>query len=207
MGVLRFFRRLNCFGFSQRKVKSRRKMENELCIMQEAIRIIEEDIQNTRITVEECKQRQRAAEEKEEMTRNTRSHLMAQVQLTESRLGRALEKRQMLMSEIIECGIRKMALEEKLQAMERKTNFFWNDVQSGDPKESAKKWRENLRRVRSQNDMNKAVPQPPLFPIRDFDDNELKVWADWASQELSFDNIIPETENWEESAAITETFL
>ncbi len=100
-----------------------------------------------------------------------------------------------------------MALEEKLQAMERKTNFFWNDVQSGDPKESAKKWRENLRRVRSQNDMNKAVPQPPLFPIRDFDDNELKVWADWASQELSFDNIIPETENWEESAAITETFL
>ncbi len=54
-----------------------------------------------RITVEECKQRQRAAEEKEEMTRNTRSHLMAQVQLTESRLGRALEKRQMLMSEIM----------------------------------------------------------------------------------------------------------
>jgi len=54
-----------------------------------------------RSTVELCKQRQRAAEEKEEMTRNTRRHLMAQVELTESRLGQALEKRQMLMSEIM----------------------------------------------------------------------------------------------------------
>ncbi|KAL9976072.1 hypothetical protein ACROYT_G013319 [Oculina patagonica] len=182
-------------------------METELFNLHETMRIIEEDIQATKDTVEECKQRQRAAEEKEEMTRNTRSHLMAQVQLTESRLGRALEKRQMLMSEIIECGIRKMALEEKLQSMERKANFFWNDMQRGDPKESTKKWRENLRRVRSLNDTNKAVPQPPLFPIRDFDDNELKVWADWASQELSCDDVIPETENWEESVAITETFL
>ena len=100
-----------------------------------------------------------------------------------------------------------MALEEKVQVMERKANFFWNDLQSGDPKENAKKWRENLRRVRSQNDMNKGVPQPPLFPIRDFDDDELAVWAVWASQELSRDDVIPETENWEESAAITETFL
>ena len=54
-----------------------------------------------RSAIEECKQQQRAAEEKEEMTRNTRSHLMAQVQHTESRLGRALEERQMLMSEIM----------------------------------------------------------------------------------------------------------
>ena len=54
-----------------------------------------------RCTVELCKQRQRAAEENEQMTRNTRSHLMAQVELTESRLGQALEKRQMLMSEIL----------------------------------------------------------------------------------------------------------
>ena len=52
-------------------------------------------------TVELCKQQQRAAKEKEEMTRNTRSHLMAQVELTESRLGQALEERQMLMSEIM----------------------------------------------------------------------------------------------------------
>ncbi|KAJ7365012.1 hypothetical protein OS493_007650 [Desmophyllum pertusum] len=132
--------------------------------MHETIGIIEEDLQTTRSIVEECKQRQRAAEEKEEMTRNTRSHLMAQVQQTESRLGRALEKRQMLMSEIIECGIRKMALEEKVQAMERKANFFWNDLQSSDSRENAKTWREKLRRVRSQNDMNKAVPQPPLSP-------------------------------------------
>ena len=98
-----------------------------------------------------------------------------------------------------------MALEEKLQAMERKANFFWNDLQSGDPKEKAKKWRENLRGVRSQNDMNKAVPQPPLFPILDFDDDEFAIWE--ASRELSCDQVIPETENWEESAATTELFL
>ena len=54
-----------------------------------------------RSTVELCKEQQRAAKEKEEMTRNTRSHLMAQVELTESRLGQALEERQMLMSEIM----------------------------------------------------------------------------------------------------------
>ena len=98
-----------------------------------------------------------------------------------------------------------MALEEKLQAMERKANFFRNDLQCGDPKEKAKKWRENLRRVRSQNDMNKAVPQPPLFPILDFDDDEFAIWE--ASRELSCDEVITETENWEESAAIREMFL
>ena len=98
-----------------------------------------------------------------------------------------------------------MALEEKLQAMERKANFFWNDLQCGDPKEKAKKWRENLRGVRSQNDMNKAVPQPPLFPILDFDDDEFAIWE--ASRELSCDEVIPETENWEENAATTELFL
>ena len=118
-----------------------------------------------------------------------------------------------------------MALEEKLQAMERKANFFWNDLRCGDPKEKAKKWRENLRRVRSQNDMNKAVPQPPLCPILNFDDDEFAIWE--TSRELSCDNVmetenweksatmremflddfIPETENWEESAPVTETFL
>ena len=98
-----------------------------------------------------------------------------------------------------------MALEEKLQAMERKANFFWNDLQCGDPKEKAKKWRENLRGVRSQNDMNKAVPQPPLFPILDFDDDEFAIWE--ASRELSCEEVIPETENWEEGAATTELFL
>ena len=89
--------------------------------------------------------------------------------------------------------------------MERKANFFWNDLQSGDPKEKAKKWRENLRGVRSQNDMNKAVPQPPLFPIMDFDDDEFAIWE--ASRELSCDEVIPETENWEESAATTEMYI
>ena len=98
-----------------------------------------------------------------------------------------------------------MVLEEKLRAMERKANFFWNDLQSGDPKEKAKKWRENLRGVRSQNDMNKAVPQPPLFPILDFDDDDFAIWE--ASRELSCDEVIPETEYWEESAATTGMYL
>ena len=98
-----------------------------------------------------------------------------------------------------------MVLEEKLQAMERKANFFWNDMQCGDPKEKAKKWRENLRGVRSQNDMNKAVPQPPLFPILDFDDDEFAIWE--ASRELSCDEVFPEAENWEESAATTGMYL
>ena len=88
--------------------------------------------------------------------------------------------------------------------MERKANFFWNDLQSGDPKEKAKKWRENLRGVRSQNDMNKAVPQPPLFPIMDFDDDDFAIWE--ASREFSCDEVIPETENWKESAATMEMY-
>ena len=118
-----------------------------------------------------------------------------------------------------------MALEEKLQAMERKANFFWNDMQCGDLKEKAKKWRENLRRVCSQNDMNKAVPQPPLCPILDFGDDEFAIWEasrelscdevmeteNWeesaANKEMVLDDVIPETENWEKSAPVTETFV
>ena len=50
--------------------------------------------------------------------------------------------------------------------------------------------------------MNKAVPQPPLFPILDFDDDEFAIWE--ASRELSCEEVMPETENWEESAATTE---
>ena len=76
--------------------------------------------------------------------------------------------------------------------MKRKANFFWNDLQSGDPKEKAKNWRENLRRVRSQNDMNKAVPQPFLFPILDSDDNKFAIRK--ASRELSCNELIIETE-------------
>lgn len=103
------------------------------------------------------------------------------------------------------CSNRKAELEEKLQAMKRMENFFWNDLQCGDPKEKAKKWRENLRRVRSQSDTNKAEPQPPLFPILDFDDDELAICE--TPRELSRDEVITKTENWEESAAIREMFL
>lgn len=98
--------------------------------------------------------------------------------------------------------------------MERKANFFWNDLQSSDSWENAKTWREKLRRVRSQNDMNKAVPQPPLSPIRDSDEDEFQVWDEFqiweTSRELSCDDVITETtgnEDYQESVVIMETFL
>jgi len=53
-----------------------------------------------RSTVELSKQRQRAAEGKQETTGNTASHLMA-ADLSESTAGRALDEQQMLMSEIM----------------------------------------------------------------------------------------------------------
>lgn len=98
--------------------------------------------------------------------------------------------------------------------MERKANFFWNDLQSSDSRENAKTWREKLRRVRSQNDMNKAVPQPPLSPIRDSDEDEFQVWDEFqiweTSRELSCDDVITGTtgnEDYQESVVIMETFL
>jgi len=53
-----------------------------------------------RSTVELSKQRQRAAEGKQETMGNTGSHLMA-ADLTESTAGRALKEQRMLMSEIM----------------------------------------------------------------------------------------------------------
>ena len=109
--------------------------------------------------------------------------------------------------------------------MKKKANSFRNNRKCANPKEKAKKWRENLRRVRSQNDINKAVPQPPLFPILDFDDDESAIWEasrelccnviteveHWeegpAIREILFDNVIPEKEDLEETAIITQTFL
>ena len=103
--------------------------------------------------------------------------------------------------------------------MKREANVFCNDLQCRDPKEKAKKWRENLRRVRSQNDMNQAVPQPPLFPVLDFDDEEFatseaareitrdEVITNQGIKETVLDNVIPETKNWEETTIITPTFL
>ncbi|PFX15660.1 hypothetical protein AWC38_SpisGene20115 [Stylophora pistillata] len=151
-------------------------MEKELSSMQELVRILEEDIQITRNTVELFKQRQRAVEDKEKMRRNTRHNLMAQVEQIESELGRALEERKELMSLIIECGIRKTALEKDVQEMEKKAEFFWEDLYdpSPDPKTRAKAWQENLRPVRSMNDLNKAVPKPPLCFAQDADD--LPLW-------------------------------
>ncbi|RMX40929.1 hypothetical protein pdam_00017654 [Pocillopora damicornis] len=176
MGISQFFRRLNCFASAQRNQKSKRQMEKELSSMQELIRILEQDIQITRNTVELFKQRQKVVEEKEKMRRDTRYNLMAQVEEIESELGQALEERKELMSLIIECGIRKTALEKDVQAMEKKAEFFWEDLYDPFPvsKTSAKTWQENLRPVRSTSDLNKAVLKPPLCFAQDADD--LQVW-------------------------------
>ncbi|CAH3041827.1 unnamed protein product [Pocillopora meandrina] len=152
-------------------------MERELASMQELIRILEQDVHITRDTVELFRQRQKAVEEKENRRRDIRHNLMTQVEEIESELGRALEERKELMSFIIECGIRKTALEKDVQAIEKKVEFFWEDLYdpSPDPKTRAKTWQENLRPVRSTSDLNKAVLKPPLCFAQDADD--LQVWA------------------------------
>ena len=53
--------------------------------------------------------------------------------------------------------------------------------------------------------MNKAVPQPHLFPILDFDDDRFATCE--APRELSWDEVITKTEKWEESTAIKEFIL
>ena len=52
--------------------------------------------------------------------------------------------------------------EEKLEAIKKKATSYEEELNR--EKQSTKTWTENLRRVRSQNDMHKAVPQEPLVP-------------------------------------------
>lgn len=54
----------------------------------------------SRWVIEECKQ-QRLAEEREQITIDTRSHLMAQVEQIEIELSEALKHRQMAMTDIV----------------------------------------------------------------------------------------------------------
>ena len=103
-----------------------------------------------------------------------------------------------------------MTLERKLQAMENKANFFWNDLNNPtpDPGKSAKTWQENLRQVRSMNDLNKAVPQPPLCPSQDFVEDDFPIWE--VPGDSSDDEALTEilkNENYEESLIITEPFF
>ena len=67
-------------------------------------------------------------------------------------------------------------MEKDVQAIEKKAEFFWEDLYdpSPDPKTRAKTWQENLRPVRSTSDLNKAVLKPPLCFAQDADD--LQVW-------------------------------
>lgn len=97
-------------------------------------------------------------------------------------------------------GLRKVTLENDVKAMQKKIEFFRNDL--GRDPNPLKTWRENLRLIRSQNDMDKAVPQPPLFPILDFEEGEL-IW------QLSDDNLEDDNVNWqlEEEGTVAATYL
>lgn len=97
-------------------------------------------------------------------------------------------------------GLRKITLESDVKAMQKKIEFFRNDL--GRDPTPLKTWRENLRLIRSQNDMDKAVPQPPLFPILEFQEGEL-IW------QLSDDNLEDDNVNWqnEEEATVAATYL
>ena len=67
-----------------------------------------------------------------------------------------------------------MALEKDIEALEKRATFFWNELYQNDPDpgKTAKTWRENLRQMRSQNDIHKAVLKPPLA----FEPEEQKIW-------------------------------
>ena len=78
-----------------------------------------------------------------------------------------------------------MALEKDLQAMEKKATFFWVELHYSDPnpRKTMELWRENLRQLRSQNDLHKAVLQPPLCPVNE----EVIFWE--YQQEFSCDDV------------------
>ena len=81
-----------------------------------------------------------------------------------------------------------MAFEKNLQAMEKKATFFCMELYHNDPNPRAtvKIWRDNLRQTRSQNDMHKAVPQPPLFPVQALAAEELI----WEAQKLGSEDAV-----------------
>ncbi|XP_068692297.1 uncharacterized protein [Montipora foliosa] len=172
-------------------------MEIEINRMNRTIKGMERKIKTTRWIIEECK-RQELAEKREQILLDRRSRLMGKVAQTEDELQEALEHRKITMADIIKTGLRKVALEKVVQALQNKINFFWNDLGS-DPN-ALKTWRENLRPIRSQNDMHKAVPKPPLFPILDFEEDEI-IWQaeKWSSEELQDDNVV-----WQSQENVTE---
>ncbi|XP_044173407.1 uncharacterized protein [Acropora muricata] len=199
MGIRKFLRRMKCFGSSGESIKSKKQMEREVIHMKQTIRVMERTIRTKRWVLEECK-RQQLAEKREQIFLEKRGILMEKVAKIEIELQEALKYRQMTMADIIKTGLRKVTLENDVKAMQKKIEFFRNDL--GKDPNPLKTWRENLRLIRSQNDMDKAVPQPPLFPILDFEEGEL-IW------QLSDDNLEDDNVNWqlEEEGTVAATYL
>ncbi|KAM7427062.1 hypothetical protein ABFA07_021734 [Porites harrisoni] len=185
MGIRRFMRSLNCFGNSKRREKSSKQVKKELSRMHATISVMEEKIETTKQIIEGCRKKQQLAEEREKAMRDKRGRLMERVQCVENELNLALKHRQVTLAEIIKTGLRKMALEKDLQAMEKKATFFWVELHYSDPnpRKTMELWRENLRQLRSQNDVHKAVLQPPLCPVNE----EVIFWE--YQQEFSCDDV------------------
>lgn len=87
-----------------------------------------------------------------------------------------------------------MALERDIEALEKKATFFWNELNQNDPdpRQTAKTWRENLRQMRSQSDMHKAVPKPPLITIREDE-------VIWMERKLSSESL-----EWQSEETVSE---
>nr|XP_058973953.1 uncharacterized protein LOC131800287 [Pocillopora verrucosa] len=160
--------------------------------MQETVSILQAQIQTKRRVLELCKERQRVEEEKQEIMKNTRSHLLAQAEQIESRLKRALLKSQQSMSDMI-----------KTLDMERKAIVFWNNLNNSakDLGKVADTWKPGkLRRVRALNDL--STSREEIF------DDEFATCE--FPGDLSDDDVLTEilrNEKFEGSLSIMEPFF
>lgn len=69
-------------------------------------------------------------------------------------------------------------LKKQKAAIERKCEMFWEMTYCLDQREDRREWRENLRRTRSQSDMDKAVPQPPIVKASPGQDLQAHNWLE-----------------------------
>lgn len=104
-----------------------------------------------------------------------------------------------------EIGLRKTVLEKTVKALDKRLNFFWMDIYQTDPdpRKTAKKRRENLRQLRSQNDIHKAVLQPSLFPFLELEEETF-----WFDRRLSSEEMMNEMcQGGENVSEIVATYL
>jgi hypothetical protein len=61
-------------------------------------------------------------------------------------------------------GIAVQDRERELEAIEQKYAKLWSLTYEDDPEEQLEEWKRDLRRTRSQSDINRSVPRPPVVP-------------------------------------------